>query len=286
MEIEKIVPQGFCMGVKRALLIAKKTRKDYPDREIFVLGMLVHNRFVVEECEKEGIRPLDTRTYTKEECICSLKPGSVLLFTAHGTPEKYLKLAEECGLIVVDATCLDVKKTEKVIRSYLTEDRDILYIGKKGHPEAEAMVSIDPSRIHLIESAKDAEYLSKNGRYAVTCQTTVSFTKVQEIVEQLSGYFTDIIVHPEICNATRKRQEAILHAKNYDVIFVIGDPLSNNTAQLANLALQKTPRVYRVECADEVLPYMTENAGFIGITAGASTPDYLIEEVIEKIRGL
>ena len=284
MKIEKIVPQGFCMGVKRALAIAKKTRKEYPDNKIYVLGMLVHNRFVVKECEDLGILPLDTAHHTREECIDSLPEGSILLFTAHGTPEYLFERAKNRGLITIDATCLDVKKTDKVIRQYLAEGREILYIGKKGHPEAEAMISIDPSKIHLITQPEDADVIPASLPCAITCQTTVSFRDVEKIAEDLSGKFTDMIIHPEICSATRKRQEAVLNAPKYDAIFVIGDPLSNNTFQLSRLASLKTERVYRVESAEDITAEMLENVHSAGITAGASTPDYLIDEAIEKIR--
>lgn len=286
MNVTKISPRGFCMGVTRAIWIARKTARENPGTPIYTLGMLVHNRHVVSQLEKEGIRPLDTSLSAREEWIDSLD-GGILLLTAHGTPQSLVERAQKRGLKVVDATCMDVRRTAGLLKSRLAEGYDILYIGKKGHPEADAMLSIDPSRVQLVEAGKP---FSK-GRlpkkpYSVICQTTLSMLDVQNRTKEIREAFPDCRVEPEICSATYQRQKAVLEAEGFDAIFVVGDPSSNNTRMLAQLAEEKAPRVWLVEDEGSLPSLDLSGIRRAAVTAGASTPDDLIESVcaaLEKI---
>lgn len=282
MEILKIEPQGFCYGVKRAIKIAYDTRKQYPNEKIYVLGMLVHNAFVVEELNQLNIITLDTSIKSKDELIDEISEG-VLILTAHGTSNNIKQKAIDKGLIVIDAICFDVLKTANVIKNALKNEKEVLYIGKKGHPEAQAMLSIDEERIHLISTKEDLKDIDLNKEYICTCQTTLSFLDVKDLMEEMKLKTNKIEFIPEICSATRKRQEAIINAKDLDAIIVVGDPLSNNTTQLMKLASKVTNHTFKVESKKEINinDFLTFNK--IGITSGASTPSYLVDEIIELL---
>ncbi len=287
MLIERIEPQGFCFGVIRAIKIAKETAKENPNATIYIMGMLVHNRYVVEELNSLNLITLDTLNNDKEELLRSIKPG-ILILTAHGTDNKLKELALSLGFKLVDATCPNVSQTQKIIKDKLTEGYEILYLGKAGHPEAEAIISLDPQHIHLIDSPQAAAELKLEPKaYFITTQTTLSILDTQQQFEILKKRIPSALIQTEICQATTKRQQAILNSPDYEGYLIIGDPRSNNTKQLYKIAQTKKPKyLAMIESKDQLdLPALSQLKS-LGITSGASTPGYLVDQIIETLKSL
>ena len=194
MKVIGIVPRGYCKGVVRAINIAKKnTPKDKP---VYILGMIVHNQYIVQALQDKGIQTIDQKGKTRLELLDQIDDGCVII-TAHGASDQVFIKAKEKGLDVIDASCLDVIKTHDLIKNKLNEGYDILYIGKDGHPESEGAISIDPKHIHLITKKDDFFQLDQSKKYVLTNQTTMSLYDVYDLCE----YAKKHLKHVEI--ATR-----------------------------------------------------------------------------------
>lgn len=279
MEVKRIYPSGYCKGVAAALQKVKQAVKDYPDRKIYVLGMIVHNSYIVQAFEKMGVITLQSKTRSKKELLDEIDEG-VIIFTAHGAAQSLKDEAERKGLIVVDATCDDVRKNEDLIREYLSNDYDIIYIGVRNHPEAEAVLSIS-DRIHLVSNTDDLSSLVIDNRHILlTNQTTMSILETGKLIEQIKEKYPDITVEKEICNATYARQSAVNSETEADTLVVVGDPVSNNTNQLCKMAGSNIRYIYKVQNSEELLNCDFSDSEKIAVTAGASTPGYLINQVI------
>lgn len=282
MNVLKITPRGYCYGVVDAMVLAAQTAKnsDVP-KPIYILGMIVHNRHVVEAFEKEEIITLDGAD--RLELLDQIDHGTVI-FTAHGVSPEVRRRAVEKGLYVVDATCPDVTKTHDLIREKVAEDYQVLYIGKKGHPEPEGAMGVAPDRVYLIENEQDIESLElKAERILITNQTTMSQWDTQHLMSLLLVKYPHAEIHNEICNATQVRQEAVAQqAKETDVVIVVGDPRSNNSNRLAQVAheIAGVP-AYRVEDVTEIDPEWLRGKEIVGVTSGASTPTPITKEVID-----
>lgn len=284
MEIIKVAPRGYCKGVVRAINIAKEAVKQYPNEQIHVLGMLVHNRYVMEALQQLNIHAIDDKTKTREELLDQIHSG-VVIFTAHGISPHVIKKAEEKGLKWIDASCPDVVKTQDIVKAYLQQGYEIFYIGKKFHPEAEAVCSLD-DHIHLIETAKDIPHHMQDSSIFVTNQTTMSMFDVQHIFEAIQEIYPNAVVCEEICNATRIRQEAVaaLKGKQIDVLFVVGDPHSNNSNRLAQIGKEQgIPHVYLIDDVTQITTEQLNHVNKVAVTAGASTPTYLTNQVIHYL---
>lgn len=285
MNVIPIVPRGYCKGVIRAIQCAKQTRAEHPHTPIYVLGMIVHNQMLVDALEAWQIHTIDDTERSRRECLDDIPEGIVIL-TAHGTDDAVKQEAIKRGLQVVDATCTDVYQTKRVIQNYLAKGYDILYLGKRHHPEANAMLSIDPRRIHLIASKDEAASITFASplALALTTQTTMSYQDCDEWIAILKERFPDLIVEPEICSATRMRQQAVLSCSEADRYIIVGDPHSNNTRQLANLVttVHQKP-VLLIESVQDLQNQTWADTETIAVSAGASTPTYLTRQVIEYL---
>ena len=285
MEIKRITPSGYCKGVVNAINIVKKTKEKYPNKKIYVLGMIVHNSYVVDSLNSLGIITLDDPFKTKEELLDKINEG-VVIFTAHGISDKIKEKALQKGLIIVDATCVDVLKNKELINSYLNKDYDILYFGKKKHPEAEAVLAIS-DKIHLISNKEDIENLNiKNEKLVITNQTTMSYLEMDDLLKKVKEKYPNIIVEKEICNATSSRQKALCEIKDGDVLYVVGDKKSNNTSKLVMLGKNNFKKVFLINKADEINKEDLKQVNKVYVTAGASTPPFLIDEVITYLSKL
>ena len=284
MEIIKVRPSGYCKGVIRAILKVKETINNYPNEQIYILGMLVHNRFVVQAFEKYHIITLNDPTKTKKQQIDEIEKG-VIIFTAHGISAYLKQYAQEKGLITVDATCSDVTKNMELCYKYLSLGYDIIYIGKKKHPESEAVISID-EKIHLIENEKDLDDLNlTNDKLLITNQTTMSILDIQDLINSIKQRYPQVQLAEEICDATRQRQKAVYQLQDIDCVIVVGDISSNNTQQLANIALKKgIKKVLRIEKASDLLDHDLSDCQKVAFTSGASTPAYLTDQAINYLR--
>lgn len=282
MEVVRITPRGYCYGVVDAINLARQVarRPDVP-RPVYVLGMIVHNHHVVEDLAAEGIITLDgeNRLALLEE----IQSGTVI-FTAHGVSPAVKARAREKGLLCFDATCPDVTTTHDLIVNKVAEGFEIIYIGKKGHPEPEGAIGHAPDHVHLVETPEDVDQLNlpPGTRVCVTTQTTLSQWDTQGVIERVLELYPDAEVHNEICMATQERQEAAAtQAREADVVIVVGDPRSNNSNRLVQVVREIAGRpAYLVDNVHEIDPAWLKGARKVGVTAGSSTPSQITREVI------
>ncbi len=281
MKVIKINPRGYCYGVVDAMIIARNAALDKTlPRPIYILGMIVHNKHVTDAFEQDGIITLDGEN--RKEIIEQVEEGTVI-FTAHGVSPEIREIAKRKGLVSIDATCPDVTVTHDLIREKTAEGYDIIYIGKKGHPEPEGAIGVAPDHVHLVQSMNDIESLSfNNEKILVTNQTTMSQWDVAFLMDRLKEKFPHVEVHKEICLATQVRQEAVAkQAGIADLLIVVGDPKSNNSNRLTQVSVEiaGTPS-YRVSDLSELKIEWLENVETVAVTAGASTPTPIVKEVI------
>ncbi|MXQ73779.1 4-hydroxy-3-methylbut-2-enyl diphosphate reductase [Clostridiaceae bacterium DONG20-135] len=280
MEIIKVTPRGYCKGVVRAISMAKEAVQKYPDTPIYVLGMLVHNRYIVDALKHMGIHTLESDTKSKILLLDDIEEG-VVIFTAHGIDPKCIEKAKAKGLIVIDASCPDVLKTQELVKERLKQGYEILYIGKAGHPEATAVCSLS-DHIHLLTSLADLKSVKPADKVFVTNQTTMSFQDIEQFFRQIHKRIPQAEFSQEICNATRIRQEAVAALKNIDLLYVVGDKASNNSNRLAEIAQanDEIRQVCLIENALDIGLDQLADVKRVAVTSGASTPTYLTAQVI------
>ncbi|MCM3478295.1 4-hydroxy-3-methylbut-2-enyl diphosphate reductase [Caldibacillus thermoamylovorans] len=282
MEVIKVSPRGYCYGVVDAMVIARNAAldKNLP-RPIYILGMLVHNENVTEAFKEEGIITLDGKN--RKEILEKVDQGTVI-FTAHGVSPEIRQLAKEKGLVTIDATCPDVTKTHVIIEEKTKQGYEVIYIGKKGHPEPEGAIGVAPGLVHLVSNTGDIDQLDiKNDKIIITNQTTMSSWDVKDLMEYCLKKFPQAEIHNEICQATQVRQEAVAkQAGDADVLIVVGDPKSNNSNRLAQVSEEIAgTKSYRVADVTEIEIDWIRNAKRVAVTSGASTPTPITKEVIQ-----
>ncbi|MGC4376006.1 4-hydroxy-3-methylbut-2-enyl diphosphate reductase [Fictibacillus sp. Mic-4] len=282
MEVIKISPRGYCYGVVDAMVLARQAAKNPTlPRPIYILGMIVHNKHVTEAFNEEGIITLDGES--RLDLIKNIDSGTVI-YTAHGVSPEVRRIAHEKGLYEIDATCPDVTKTHDLIREKEREGYEVIYIGKKGHPEPEGAIGIAPEIVHLIEKPEDIDHLKiTSEKILITNQTTMSQWDVAEIIKQLLKKYPHAEVHKEICLATQVRQEAVAEqAKDCDLVIVVGDPRSNNSNRLAQVSEEIAgTKAYRIADVTEIELDWLKGVQKVGVTSGASTPTPITKEVIQ-----
>ncbi|QDI89793.1 4-hydroxy-3-methylbut-2-enyl diphosphate reductase [Salicibibacter halophilus] len=281
MEVKKISPRGYCYGVVDAMVIARQAaeNKELP-RPIYILGMIVHNTHVTNAFEEEGIISLDGPN--RLDILREVENGTVI-FTAHGVSPAVRQLADEKGLTTIDATCPDVTHTHDLIREKKAEGYDIVYIGKRGHPEPEGAIGVAPDHVHLIQTVDDVTKLDlKRDKVIITNQTTMSQWDVSDIMNKTIELYPHAEVNNEICQATQVRQEAVGdQAGDSDLLIVVGDPKSNNSNRLAQVSKDIAhTNAYRIEDVSELKLEWLEGVQKVAVTAGASTPTSIVREVI------
>ncbi|AZS16674.1 4-hydroxy-3-methylbut-2-enyl diphosphate reductase [Paenibacillus lutimineralis] len=284
MEVLKITPRGYCYGVVDAMVLARQAAQnlDLP-RPIYILGMIVHNSHVTQSFEDEGIITLDGPN--RMEILDQVESGTVI-FTAHGVSPEVRKLAREKGLTTVDATCPDVTKTHVLIKEKVAEDYEVVYIGKKGHPEPEGAIGVAPDKVHLIEKEEEiADLHLTSDRIVITNQTTMSQWDIKHIMKKLLEKYPGAEVHNEICLATQMRQQAVAEqASQADLVIVVGDPRSNNSNRLAQVSEEIAGvTAYRVSDVSEIKLEWLQGISKVAVTSGASTPTPITKEVINYL---
>lgn len=282
MNVIKVNPRGYCKGVVRAIQIAKQTAKEYPDKNIYILGMLVHNSYVIKALNQYGIITLDDKNKSREELLDQIDDG-VVIFTAHGISERIKTKAKEKGLITVDATCPDVLKTQLLVHQYIADGYHILYIGKRNHPEASAICDGN-EQITLIEKVDDITSLPHYDKVFVTNQTTMSIYDIDILFKEIKRIYPDAVFSEEICNATRVRQEAIANLKDVDTLIIVGDKASNNSNRLAQIGKENGINdVHLIDDVNDLIDINLKEGITIAVSSGASTPTYLTNQVIQAL---
>lgn len=287
MKVISITPRGFCYGVVDAVEIAKRVAADpSTPRPIYILGQLVHNRHMVERLAQYGVISLEN-TSSRLELLETIDHGTVI-FTAHGVSPAVKARAREKGLNCVDTTCPDVEKTHVLIRRLVADGYDILYIGRKGHPEPEGAIGEAPDHVYLIQDAQDLErlVLPQTEKLAVTTQTTLSRWDTDALIERIRARYPGVQVHTEICQATQLRQEAaVRQSADADAVFVVGDLHSSNSNRLVDVVREQAHRpVYLIDSVHDIRPEMLEGVHTVAVTAGSSTPSDITREVIRFLQ--
>jgi 4-hydroxy-3-methylbut-2-enyl diphosphate reductase len=284
MKVIKISPRGYCYGVVDAMVIARNAALDKSlPRPIYILGMIVHNKHVTDAFAEEGIITLDGPN--RKQILEQVDKGTVI-FTAHGISPEVRELAKKKGLVTIDATCPDVTSTHQLIEAKKDEGYQVIYIGKKGHPEPEGAIGVAPEIVHLVEKEADVDSLAIHAdKILVTNQTTMSQWDVGHIMEKIEKKYPHAEFHKEICMATQVRQEAVAEqAGDADVVIVVGDPKSNNSNRLAQVSEEIAgTKAYRISDISELDIDWIKNARTVGVTSGASTPTPITKEVIAFI---
>lgn len=286
MQVIPISPRGYCPGVVRAIrMVYDAIHNPNLPRPLYILGMIVHNRFVVDDLTQAGVITLDEPGKSRLDWVNEIKEGTVIV-TAHGIEDNVIEAIQNKGLTLINATCKDVLKTHDVIRLHLRQNDQIIYVGKKNHPETEGALGIDPSII-LVESIDDIQSLPAITKpIFVTNQTTLSIRDVSSLFDAIVNRYPSAQISDEICHSTRIRQEAILtYNHGVDLCFVVGDPVSNNTRSLAMISQKETHvPTLRIESVDEIDPHTLMGIKTVSVTSGASTPTHLTQTVIDYLR--
>jgi 4-hydroxy-3-methylbut-2-enyl diphosphate reductase len=275
-------PRGFCAGVDRAIEIVELALRQF-GAPIYVRHEIVHNQHVVEGLRRKGAIFVEDPT--------EAPPGSLLIFSAHGVSPAVREVAARHGLRCIDATCPLVTKVHVEAERFARKTGEIALIGHAGHVEVEGTMGHAPGRIRLVESVEDAEKLEVEdpSRLAVLTQTTLSLDDTREIIDALRRRFPDIRMprKDDICYATQNRQNAVKKlAREADLVLVVGAPESSNSNRLVEAARNAGVASHLVQKAQEIRPEWLAGVDCVGVTAGASAPEVLVEEVVERLRRL
>ena len=286
MKIDVLSPHGYCAGVASAMDIAKKAAKDYQGNNIVVLGMLVHNNDALKELEDLGIKTIYRKDASLLDLIDEIDNKSIVILTAHGHSQAIEDKLNAKGIKFIDATCPFVKNSFKEISQEVSNGHDVIYIGKKNHPESNAALSLS-KRVFLAEVGGQLDLSKVSDKSPlIISQTTFSKYDVQEIVEEIKKEIPGARVLNGICNASSKRQEALLNADPAsELIYVVGGANSNNTKTLFKMAQThfKSAKVLAIENENDVNKKDLLGLSHISIASGASTPKEVIDRIKSKI---
>ena len=282
MQVLLANPRGFCAGVDRAIDIVERALELF-GAPIYVRHEVVHNKFVVDNLRAKGA--------VFVEQLDDVPAGSTLVFSAHGVSQAVRREAESRGLKVFDATCPLVTKVHVEVAKMREQGREIIMIGHRGHPEVEGTMGQSAGGMHLVEGPDDVAGLrvQDEGNLAYVTQTTLSMDDAARTIQAIRKRFPKIVgpKKDDICYATQNRQDAIKTlAQRCDVVIVVGSPNSSNSNRLREVAEQLGVPSYMVDNAGELRPEWVSGKSTIGITAGASAPEVLVQEVVERLRGL
>jgi 4-hydroxy-3-methylbut-2-enyl diphosphate reductase len=282
MRVVLAQPRGFCAGVVRAIDIVERALEKYGE-PVYVRHEIVHNRHVVEALKSKGAR------FVEE--LDEVPDGAVTIFSAHGVPQSVVKDAEARRLPVLDATCPLVSKVHSQGKRYVGHGRTLVLIGHAGHPEVEGTMGQVGAPVHLVQSEADVEALTvaTDTPVAYVTQTTLSIDDTRGVIAALKRKFKDII-GPEttdICYATQNRQQAVRElCRVADVILVVGAKNSSNSNRLCEIGKEEGKPSYLINDGSELDPAWIKGHNTIGITAGASAPEALVEHVIDALRAI
>ena len=268
--ISLLKPIGHCFGVLKAIEIAKKTKEQYKDKNVYVFGLLVHNEEVVKELDKLGIKTIEMNENNALELLSKFTPNDVVIFTAHGHPQAYEDILNKNNVTYVDATCSKVKDCFNVIK----QAEEVIYIGKNHHPETVAALTMNPHAYLYDISGFPFDYSQlKSDHPLVINQTTLSFLELEQIHAEIKNKLPRATFYDEICNATLLRQQAIKDLKDdVDTIIIVGSKKSSNTMKLYELAksLHPNKQTILINNVDELKNYQLTFKSAV-VASGTST---------------
>ena len=282
MKVKLAEPSGFCFGVERAVSgVYEKIESGNP---IYTYGPVVHNETVVEDLEKKGVRVIPDKESLQET---SFEENACLIIRAHGVGRDIYALLDEKGVEVADFTCPFVKRIHNTVLKESSEGRNIVVVGNPDHPEVVGICGWCDTKCYVVKNSEDAKNAEFEGDITVVAQTTfqdIKFSQIVEIIEE-KGYNANVV--NTICSATKDRQDAAgLLSKEADLMIVIGGRESSNTRRLYEISSENCSQTICIQKPDDLKNHkLPESVKLIGITAGASTPQNIIEEVQKYVRG-
>ncbi|MDD2828809.1 MAG: 4-hydroxy-3-methylbut-2-enyl diphosphate reductase [Sulfuricurvum sp.] len=272
MKIELAESYGFCFGVKRAIKIAEENKNSA------TYGPLIHNANEIERLKRDFNVALS-------ENLDSFKSGDTAVIRTHGIPKEELSLLKQREVNVIDATCPYVTKPQQICEEMSSQGYDIVIFGDEAHPEIKGVKSYGETHVYVVNSADEVDALRLREKVATVAQTTRKVEDYQQIVAKLMAKHKEVRVFNTICNATFDNQDAAYKlAKEADIMIVIGGKNSSNTKQLHSIAKDQCSDSYHIETPEEIDVAWFVGKIFCGISAGASTPDWIIQSVIERIQ--
>ena len=282
MQILLANPRGFCAGVERAIAIVERALEKF-GAPIYVRHEVVHNRFVCDDLRAKGAVFIDE--------LAEVPTGSTVIFSAHGVSRTVREEAEKRGLKVFDATCPLVTKVHVEVGKMRGQGREVVMIGHKGHPEVEGTIGQSVDGMYLVETPEDVRGLSVNmpEKLSFVTQTTLSVDDASVVISALKNKFSEIQgpKKDDICYATQNRQDSVKAlAGRCDPVIVVGSPNSSNSRRLKEVAVARGVDAYLIDGPEEIDPAWLAGKCDIGVTAGASAPEILVQRVIDRIRDL
>ena len=279
MKLEIAKCAGFCEGVERAYQIAlKQTQANQP---VFMLGNLVHNTQVIEKFKNLGVQTVKTIFEIPDN-----SNGTVLI-SAHGVPPQIYEEAKTKGLKIIDTTCAWVKKAQRIAKEFADQGRQVIIVGDKGHVEVKGLVGWSGGQALVVENIKDIEAIRDQltNKVGILAQTTQSQDHFRKMTAEIKKQVKDLAEYDTICGATSKRQDAAVElAQKVDLMLVIGDKMSANTKRLTELCAKTGTETHQIQTVKELDPGWLVGKRKAGITAGASTPDWVIKEVVAQLK--
>lgn len=280
MKVSILQPKGYCAGVARAIKIALEARKEHQDKDVSVLGMLVHNHHVSKLLKDNNINIIDS--------LYDVKDGSVIVFNADGHTEEQLNIAKKKNLIIYDAICPKVESNLKKIIKEINDGHQVIYIGQSHHQETQIALSLSKDII-LFDDKDGIDYSTlKDESPFVLNQTTLNSVEIINLYNDIKNHYPKARISNEICPTTRQRQEAVQLVKDVDTIIVVGDQVSSNSKRLFEIAktFHQDAFVYMVSDVNELPLNQLKNKKHIAISSGASTPSDVIDEIYNKLVSL
>ena len=282
MNVELAKTAGFCFGVKRAVDTVYQQIEQYRGEKIFTYGPIIHNEEVIKDLRSHGVEVLNDEEELKTA------DADVVVIRSHGVAKYIYDILEERGITCVDATCPFVKKIHKIVAEKSAEGSCIVIVGNGEHPEVQGIRGWAGEQVTVVQTPEDAERFElpdKDQKVCIVAQTTFNYNKFKELVEIISKKRYDIVVLNTICNATKERQtEARQIAARVDAMVVIGDKRSSNTQKLFEICKEECLNTYYIQTLDDLDINQLRSVESVGITAGASTPNKIIEEVQNNVR--
>ena len=276
MKVYLGTPRGFCAGVVRAIEIVENAIEKF-GAPIYIKHEIVHNKYVVQALGRKG-------AITVED-VDEIPNGSSVIFSAHGSPPSDFDIAKQRNLRVIDATCPLVTKVHNEAKKYRSEGRRVVYVGHAGHQETKGTMGQMPMHLLDDENLSEIPDWDKSSPVAVLTQTTLSKDDTDKSIKMIKNKFDDVVIRNDICYATTNRQDAVKRmCKLVDLILVIGSENSSNCKRLTEVARARNIESYRIGSAEEILDEWIVGIDKIGITSGASTPEDLVNEVVDKLK--